>query len=238
MGFYEEKLVPIIKEVCPVIEATPHMQDILNGTMSIERFRFQIKQNYQYLMDYARCWAVGFSKCTCFEEMNEWYQIMKNTMEGTVMFNRDFWAEQIGLSLEEMDAVIEAPGKRSYTSFQLMCAEQGGLAECMMALFPCNILYRFFGEDLLGKCSLSKDNMYYQWLEFYVSDSYIAKTDNEIRMVNRLCANKTEREQAKLLEIFATSCNYEILQWQDMYHNMTTWPLDAIFPEKFTTIEE
>ena len=55
---------------------------------------------------------------------------------------------------------------------------------------------------------------------------------------NKLCANKTEREQAKLLEIFATSCNYEILQWQDMYHNMTTWPLDAIFPEKFTTIEE
>ena len=50
MGFYEEKLVPIIKEVCPVIEATPHMQDILHGTMSLERFQFQIRQNYQYLI--------------------------------------------------------------------------------------------------------------------------------------------------------------------------------------------
>lgn len=238
MGFYEEKLIPIIKEVCRVIEETPHMQDILKGTMSLERFRFQIKQNYQYLMDYTRCWAVGFSKCTCFDEMQQWYQIMKNTMEGTVMMNRTFWAEQIGVSLEEMDAVIEAPGKRSYTSFQLMCAEQGRLAECMMALFPCNILYRFFGEDLLPKCTLPKDNMYYQWLEFYTSEEYVAKTDNEIGMVNKLCAHTTEREQARLLEIFATSCNYEILQWQDMYHNMTTWPIDSIFPAKFTTIEE
>ncbi|WP_343246513.1 hypothetical protein [Diplocloster hominis] len=238
MGFYEEKLVPVIREVCGVIEETPHMQDILKGTMPYEKFRFQIKQNYQYLLDYTRCWAVGFSKCSCFAEMEEWYQIVKNTMEGTVMVNRDFWAEQVGVSLEEMDAVMEAPAKRSYTAFQLMCAEQGGLAECMMALFPCNILYRFFGEDLLPKCLLPEDNMYYQWLAFYVSEAYLNKTDNEIRMVNRLCRNKTEREQAKLLEIFAAGCNYEILQWQDMYQNMTTWPLDHIFPKKFTMVEE
>ena len=173
-----------------------------------------------------------------FAEMEEWYQIVKNTMEGTVMVNRDFWAEQVGVDLEEMDAVIEAPAKRSYTAFQLMCAEQGGLAECMMALFPCNILYRYFGEDLLPGCTLPEDNMYYQWLAFYVSEAYLNKTDNEIRMVNRLCRNKTEREQAKLLEIFAVSCNYEILQWQDMYHNMTTWPLNHIFPTKFTIAEE
>lgn len=238
MGFYEDNLIDIIKKVCPIIESTEHMQDILCGTMPIEKFQFQIKQNYQYLMDYTRCWAVAFSKCTCYKDMEQWYQIVKNTMEGTVSFNRSFWAEQIGVTDEELDAVIEAPGKRSYTSFQLNCAREGDLAECMMAMFPCNILYRFFGEDLLPKCSLPKEDMYYKWLEFYTTKPYIDKTENEIQMVNRLCLNKTEREKARLLEIFATSCNYEILQWQDMYHNMTTWPLDEIFPAKFTTIKE
>lgn len=238
MSFYEEKLVPMMKQVCLVIEDTPQMQDILKGTVSLERFQFQIKQNYQYLMDYTRCWAVGLSKCTCFEEMNDWYQIVKSTMEGTVQLNRDFWAEQIDVSLEEMDAVIQAPGKRNYTSFQLMCAEQGNLAETMMALFPCNMLYRFFGEDLLPQCKLAKDNMYYQWLEFYTSEEYRVKTDNEIRMVNKLCKNLTPKQEARLLEIFATSCNYEVLQWQDMYYHMTTWPIDDIFPQKFTTIKE
>ena len=228
----------MIKEVCAVIEQTEHMQDILHGTMSDERFRFQILQNHQYLLDYTRCWAVAFSKCTCFQEMEDWYSIVKNTMEGTVMVNRNFWSKEIGATLEEMDAVIEAPGKRSYTAFQLMCAQQGSLAECMMAMFPCNILYRFFGEDLLPNCTLPEDNKFYKWIAFYVGDEYVAKTENEIRMVNKLCANKTPREQARLLEIFATSCNYEILQWQDMYHNMTTWPLDSIFPRKFTTLED
>ena len=238
MNFYEEYLRPILKETAAVIEESPHMQDILHGTMSLERMRFQIRQNYQYLMDYARCWAVGFSKCESYEEMEQWYLIMKNTMENTVMMNRTYWAKQLQMSVDEMDAVIEAEGKRSYTAFQLMTAHEGDLAKTMMALFPCNILYRYFGEDLLSRCTLDHDNMYYQWLAYYVSEEYIRKTENEIAMVNRLCRNKTPKEIARLLEILATSCNYEILQWTDMYHNMTTWPLEKIFPQKHTTVKE
>ena len=232
MGLYEEHLKSMLKKTAAVIEQSEHMKDILYGTMPEEKMRFQIRQNYQYLLDYTRCWAAGLSKCNSYDEMELWYSIVRNTMENTVMMNRTYWAEQLDMSLEEMDAVIEAPGKRSYTSFQMMIACQGDLAQTMMALFPCNIIYRYFGEDLLEKCPLGKDSMYYQWLAYYVSDEYLRKTENEIATVDRLCAGKTDREIARLKEICAISCNYEILQWTDMYHNMTTWPLDEIFPEK------
>ncbi|MBR2546279.1 MAG: hypothetical protein IKE93_08975 [Erysipelotrichaceae bacterium] len=238
MGFYEETLAPILHKTAYEIEKTAHMQDIVHGTMSEERFRFQIKQNYQYLLDYTRCWALALAKCRSFKEMEIFYPIVKNTMESTVMINRTYWADQLGLSVDDMDKVIEAPGKRSYTAFQLMTVNQGGLAEAMMALFPCNIIYRYFGEDLLEQCKLPKDNMFYKWLEYYTSDEYIRKTENEISIVNKLCRDKSEKEKAWLLEIMCNSCNYEILQWQDMYHNMTTWPLDDIYPEKFTSFEE
>lgn len=69
MGFYEETLLPMIKKTVAVIEKTPHMQDILHGTMPDDRFRFQIKQNYNYLMEFTKCWAVGFAKCNGYEEM-------------------------------------------------------------------------------------------------------------------------------------------------------------------------
>ncbi|MBQ6126770.1 MAG: hypothetical protein IJI77_07130, partial [Erysipelotrichaceae bacterium] len=121
MGFYEEELYPILHRTAEIIEKTEHMQDIVNGTMSLERFRFQIRQNYQYLLDYTRCWAILLGKCTCCEEMEIFYPIVQNTMESTVMMNRTYWAEELGISLDELDSVIEAPGKRSYTAFQLMC---------------------------------------------------------------------------------------------------------------------
>lgn len=238
MGFYEEELQPILKKVAKEIENSDHMKDILYGTMSPEVFKFQIKQNYQYLLDYTRCWAVAFSKCASYEEMALFYPIVKSTFESTVETNRTYWAKETGMTTDEMDAVIEAPGKRSYTAFQLMVANEGGLAECMMAMFPCNIMYRYFGEDLLPLCKLDKENKFYKWLEFYTTDEYLKKTENEIAMINKFCGHKTKKEKARLIEIMCNSCNYEILQWRDMYHNMTTWPLDDIYPAKFTTIKD
>ena len=238
MGFYEDNLYPILKKTAEYIEKTPHMQDIVNGTMSDERFKFQIQQNYQYLLEYTKCWAVALSKCTCYEEMEIFYPIVKSTFETTVSINRTYWAEQAGMTVDELDSVIMANGKRSYTAFQLMTAQRGNLAEAIMAMFPCNIMYRYFGEDLLSQCHLNKENKFYKWLEFYATDEYVSKTEKEIGIINKLCAHKTDREISRLIEIMCASCNYEILQWEDMYHNMSTWPLNEIFPPKFTKIKE
>lgn len=231
MGIYENHLLPMIRKTVEVIENTPHMQDILKGTMPLERFRFQIKQNYNYLLEYTRCFAVGLSKCRNFDEMLDWYNILKNTMEGTVMHNRDYWAKQIGLTLEEMDSAIMAEGKRSYTSHELARAFEGDLAEALMALLPCNLLYMHMGKDLLPQCTLPEDNMYRRWIEFYTLPEYVKKCENEIRMINQYTENKSEKEIRRLLEIFAIGCNYEILQWQNMYYKMETWPLPEIFPK-------
>jgi len=231
MGIYENHLLPMIRKTVEVIENTPHMQDILKGTMPLERFRFQIKQNYNYLLEYTKCFAVGLSKCRNFDEMLDWYNILKNTMEGTVMHNRDYWAKQIGLTLEEMDSAIMAEGKRSYTSHELARAFEGDLAEALMALLPCNLLYMHMGKDLLPQCTLPEDNMYRKWIEFYTLPEYVKKCENEIRMINQYTENKSEKEIRRLLEIFAIGCNYEILQWQNMYYKMETWPLPEIFPK-------
>ena len=114
---------------------------------------------------------------------------------------------------------------------ELARAFEGDLACAMMGLFPCNILYLQLGRDLLPRCTLDKDNMFYRWIEFYTLPAYEAKCKNEIAMVNRLCENKSAAETRHLLEIFAVSCNYEILQWRDMYYKMETWPLEEIFPQ-------
>lgn len=232
MSMYSERLLPMIERTAAAIEQTPHMQDILHGTMPEERFRYQIRQNYQYLMDYTRCWAVGLSRARSFSEMFDWYKIVKNTMEKTVIPNRDNWAKKLGMSMEEIDGVIMAPGKRSYTSHELARAMEGDLASCMMALFPCNVIYWFMGQHLVPQCTLPKENMYREWLEFYISPEYVEKCRNEIRMVDELCEGKPEKELDRLQEIFAVGCNYELLQWRDMYYNMEEWPMMDLFPKR------
>ncbi|MDD3931942.1 MAG: hypothetical protein GXY22_04780 [Clostridiaceae bacterium] len=231
MNIYEEHLMPMIKKTCAVLEATPQMQEILRGEMPLERFQWQIRQNYQYLMEYTKCWAIGLAKAQGFDEMTRWYSIVKSTFEDTVVFNRTFWADQLGISIEDLEKTIMAEKKRSYTSHELARAFEGDLASCMMGLFPCNVLYMHMGFDLLPQCKLPQENMYYQWISYYTQPAYVDKCQKEIRMVNSLCEHKTGQELRHLLEIFAIGCNYEILQWRDMYFRMETWPLEEIFPE-------
>ena len=219
----------MIDATCAVIESTPHMQDILHGTMPIERFRFQIIQNYLYLTEYSRCWAAGMAKSQNFHDMLDWYKVLSSTFEKTVMMNRGFWAEKTGLTIDEMDAAVMAEGKRSYTSFQMARCLEGDTANALMAVFPCNILYWHMGTHLLPQCTLQEDNMFYQWIAFYVSSEYVKKCREEIHMVNKLCGNKTPEEQRRLMDIFATACNYEVLQWRGMYYHMETWPLPGLF---------
>jgi thiaminase/transcriptional activator TenA len=235
--FYREYLEPMLRKTAQVMENTPHMQDIVNGTMSMEKFRFQIMQNYQYLMDYLRTWSTALAKCEDYEQISDLLVIINDIYAG-INHHRHYWSHYIGVTPEEMDATIEAEGKRSYTAFQSMVAHTGTLAELVCAVFPCGIMYTYFGEDLLPLCKLPEDNVFYQWIAYYATDKYRQEAANKEAMINKYCANKTDREIAKLLEITADACNYEILQWTELYGKMKTWPLEEIFPKKFTTIKE
>jgi len=186
------------------IEAeTPYLKEILNSTLPIEKFKFQVKQNYNYLIEYARARAVGLAKCQTYEQMMFWLELVRETIEHEVVFYRKYWKERLGISIEEFEDTILANIKRSYTSHELARSWEGDLAEQATALLPCAFVYWETGKYLKRKCKLSKG----------------------------------PRELARLEEIYAVGCNYEYLSWRDMYYKMETWPIEDIFPKKFTTFE-
>jgi len=127
--------------------------------------------------------------------------------------------------------------KRSYTSFELARSWEGDLAEHLTALLPCPIVYWEMGKHLKRQCKLPKGNMYRDWIEFYTVGWFDKTCKSLIKLINDLTKNKTPKELVRLEEIYAVSCNYEYLSWRDMYYKMETWPIEDIFPKKFTTFE-
>ena len=236
MTFYEEKIEPILRKTAARIEKSDALQAIVNGTMSEEQFRFYNIQDYQYLVEYLKAWAVALGKATDYYEIKDILEIVDDIFKG-LDYCRDFWAREAGISVDEMDRTVMCEGKRNYTSYLNIIANQGNLAELFCAVFPCGKMYTFFAQDLLPQCKLDKENKYYKWLEYYTTDHYNQEASNKMALVNKYCEGKSEKEQARLLEIIATSCNYEILQWEDTYWNNTTWPLDDIFPQKKISID-
>jgi thiaminase/transcriptional activator TenA len=237
MGFYEDKLYSKTIRTVELEVETPYLKQIIEGTLPIEKFKFQVKQNYSYLLEYTKALAVGFAKCQTYEQMAMWLSLMRVNFENEVDFYRVYWKEKLNISLEELDSTTMARVKRSYTSFELARSWEGDLAEHLTALLPCPIVYWQLGKHLKTKCKLPEGNIYREWIEFYTVGRFDETYKLRIELINDLTKNKTPKELARLEEIYAVSCNYEYLSWRDMYYKMETWPIEDIFPKKFTTFE-
>jgi len=229
MGFYEERLRPMTIRMVEAEVQTPHLQEILAGTLPLEKFRFQARQNYKYLVEYARAWAVGLAKCPDFDTMAIWAELVRETIEHEIPFYRSHWRQKLGLSLEELDGTVMSSIKRSYTSHELARSWEGDLAEQATALLPCAFVYWEMGKTMKRACQLPAGHLYREWIEFYTTGWYDEVCTKLIQLINRLAAGKSARELGRLEEIYAAGCNYEYLSW-DMYYNMRTWPFPEIFP--------
>jgi len=237
MGFYKERLHPITTRVVAAIVETPHMKEIVAGTLPIEKFKFQARQNYNYLIEYAKAWAVGLAKCHDYETMAMWAEFVRETIEHEIPFYRKHWKETLNLSIEDLEGTIMSNIKRSYTSHELARSWEGDLAEQVTSLLPCDIVYWEQAKVNLARCTLPKGNLYRNWIEFYTTGWFAEVCEKLIGLIDKLVAHKSERDLARIVEIYAVGCSYEYLSW-DMYYNMQTWPFPEIFPKKFTLIKE
>jgi len=237
MGFYEEKLYPMTVRVAQAEAELPHLKELVAGTLPLEKFKFQAKQNYNYLLEYTKALAVGLAKCQDYQTIVLYLGFIREVVEYEVKFYREHWKEKLGLSLEELDGTIMSSVKRSYTSHEQARSWEGDLAEQFTALLPCSFCYWELGKTLFKKCTLPKGNNYRDWIEFYTTGWYNDSCLQQIDLLNGMVKNKTTRELARIEEIYAIGCNYEYMSWS-MYYNMETWPFPDIFPKKFRLIQE
>ena len=238
MAFYQERLLPMVLKTVDAEMELPYFKMMLDGTLPMENFRFQCKQNYNYLIEYAKAWAIGFAKCSDYQEFSMWYEVIKETVEHEIPFYKEHWQKVLDIPFSEMETTIMANVKRSYSSHELARCWEGDLAEQVNVLLPCAFVYWYMGQRLTEKCSLPEGHLYREWMSFYIRGWYAEVCERLINLINKLAANKSPRELAKMEESFAVGCNYEYLSWRDMYNKMETWPLEDIFPVKFNQISK
>ena len=57
-----ERMLDASKHIWQAYNEHPFVLGIQNGTLDTEKFRYYIVQDYLYLEDYAKCFAIGVAK--------------------------------------------------------------------------------------------------------------------------------------------------------------------------------
>ncbi|AXI27757.1 thiaminase II [Priestia aryabhattai] len=213
-----EKLQPIWRQN----HNHPFVQGMGDGTLEKEKFRFYMIQDYLYLIDYAKLFAIGAMKATDLQTMGKFAALLDSTLNEEMSLHREY-AKKFQISEKELEKAQPSPTTLAYTHYMLHVGQSGTLAELVAALLPCMWSYWEIGKELSEKPG-AENEFYREWIEMYSSEEFGELATWCINLFDSLTEDKSEAELEKLEEIFLNTTRFEYMFW-DMAYNEAMWPV-------------
>ncbi|MBT2258057.1 thiaminase II [Priestia megaterium] len=213
-----EKLQPIWRQN----HNHPFVEGMGDGTLEKEKFRFYMIQDYLYLIDYAKLFAIGAMKATDVQTMGKFAALLDSTLNEEMSLHREY-AKKFEISEKELEKAQPSPTTLAYTHYMLHVGQSGTLAELVAALLPCMWSYWEIGKELSEKPGANNE-FYREWIEMYSSEEFGELATWCINLFDSLTEDKSEAELEKLEEIFLNTTRFEYMFW-DMAYNEAMWPI-------------
>ena len=196
----------------------PFVRGIGDGSLPVEKFRYFMLQDYLYLFDYARVFALGVVKARDPELMRTFADNVEAILNGEMNIHRAYM-KRLGITEEQVFSVKPALDNLSYTHYMLAVAEAGGPMEIVAAILACSWSYAEIGAALNAIPGAAAHSFYGEWIEGYASEEYTATNAALIDLMNALAEGCSEAQYERLEEIFVHCSRYEKGFW-DMAWDM------------------
>ena len=190
----------------------PFVTGIGDGTLDVEKFRHFMLQDYLYLFDYARVFALGVVKARDPELMRTFSQNVDAILNGEMNIHRAYM-QRLGITEEQVFAVKPALDNLSYTNYMLSVAHTGGPMEIVASILACSWSYAEIGQALAQIPGAATHPFYGEWIQGYASEDYTATNQALIELMDELAAGATEDQIAHLTDIFVNCSRYELGFW-------------------------
>ena len=199
----------------PVWEAClrhPFVTGIGDGTLDMEKFRYFMLQDYLYLFDYARVFALGVVKARDPELMRVFAGNVDAILGGEMKIHRAYM-KRLDITEEQVFAVKPALANLSYTNYMLSVAQAGGPMEIVASILACSWSYAEIGQALAAIPGAAEHPFYGEWIQGYASEEYAATNQALIELMDSLAADAGEEQLAYLTDVFVNCSRYELGFW-------------------------
>ena len=190
----------------------PFVTAIGDGTLPVEKFQYFMLQDYLYLFDYAKVFALGVVKAQDRALMQTFSQNVNAILNGEMNIHRAYM-ERLGITEEQVSAVQPSLDSLSYTHYMLAVADMGGPMEIVASILACSWSYAEIGQALAKLPGAADHPFYGEWVRSYASDDYAATNQALIDLMDKLAEGITEAQFDRLAEIFVNCSCYELGFW-------------------------
>jgi thiaminase (transcriptional activator TenA) len=189
----------------------PFLEGIVDGSLDPDRFRYYIRQDYLYLIDYGRAFAIACAKAPRLETMRGFAELAQATL-GTEMDLHRSYAAEWGVSQADFEAEQPGLATRAYADFLLRTAAVGDFGELVAALLPCMWGYSWLGRKLAERPAPDEER-YARWIEMYASDDFAELAEWCRGVCDEASADAGADGRTRMRQAFLASSGYEVDFW-------------------------
>lgn len=192
----------------------PFVRGLADGTLEPERFKRYLVQDYLYLLQYARCYALAIYKSDTLEGMRTASGIVAGLLLGELTIHVSYCA-QWGLDEAALQAEPQSLELLAYSGFLLDRAQAGDLLDLMVVLSACLVGYGEIGSRIAADPATKRDgNPYYAWIQTYSGSAYHDLVGDGLARLEALGATRGAADRFPLLlRDFRTAVRLETAFW-------------------------
>ena len=191
------------------------VQQLGNATLAPEAFQHYLKQDYPFLIQFARAFALAAYKSPTLSDLRQ----AKEGLQAIVDVELDLhvsYCKEWGISEQELADLPEARATLAYTRYVLDTGNRGDLLDLHVALSPCMVGYGEIANWLNSRAETirGENNPYDAWIAMYESDEFQEAMRAEISWLNERLADVSPARFKELTRIFSDATRLEIDFWE------------------------
>ena len=190
-------------------------EGLADGSLPQAAFKEYLVQDYLFLIEFARAYAVAVYKSPTLADMREAAGGISAILDVEMELHVKLCAEW-GLTPQQLEATPAAAETLAYTRYVLDAGMRGDLLALKVALSPCVIGYAEIANRLATyPGALADRNPYSVWISEYASEVYQEVATKAKDHLNDLAVRYlTKEREDELISIFREATRLEAEFWE------------------------
>jgi thiaminase/transcriptional activator TenA len=189
----------------------PFVLGLGDGSLPEAAFRHYLKQDYLFLIQFARAQALAGYKARSLDDLYRAKEGMQAILDIELELHRQYCKEW-GISLRDLEIEPEGTANLAYTRYVLERGMAGNLLDLYVALVPCMLGY---GEIGLALSPCDPGNPYAAWINMYAGDEYQKACRDTRTYLDDLAGHALSvARKTELAKTFSQATRLEIDFWQ------------------------
>ncbi|MFN3260890.1 MAG: TenA family protein [Pikeienuella sp.] len=188
------------------------------GDLPEAAFLRYLRQDYLFLVQFARAWSLLAFKAGDAETMREAARVSLALVETELELHVALCAEE-GIDRAALAGGREAPWTVAYTRYVIDAGLAGDELDLIVALTPCVLGYAEIGRKLAAG-PRPADRRFAAWIDAYAGPDYGEAAARDARLLERAAARRigpATEDSARwpaLAALFAEACRLEAAFWE------------------------